>query len=351
MLFYGGCHAQVLQRVFRDHGTVPDARYDCVVNFRLIGAGRPFPLAQALACDAVVLSPILSQKDYLTADLVPRLREGGVRVVTYPWLQWQGYFPLVRKAPFLGLECWHHARLPPEVWAAPPDEWPSRAMAHLADPALLEENLARTTQALQRSETQGGCDVRVSEHILAHYRSRRLFMTPDHPSKALYEVVVRAVSAALGIGIHEDWYASAAEPQDEHRTPIPRTVSDALSLTFHDGDFFARPSPVARRLPQSGYWHLLQGTLAGGTLWQAQEKTWLKRRPVGGAKLGDDERQPVAAGQVVMLVDGRLAQGHHIGRLHWHAEPGGARHAVPPWPETCLNTKHWAPLQAPAALA
>lgn len=198
VLFYGGCHAQILQRIFREHGSVPGARYDCVVNFRLIESGQPFPLQQALACDAVVLSPILNRPGYLTADLVPVLRAGGVRVLSFPWLQWQGYFPLVRKAPFMGQSAWHHALLPPEVWEAPPQAMVNRVMEQLADPDLPQEHLARTTQVLRRNEELGECEIRVADHILAHHRQQRLFMTPDHPAKALYEVVAGAVSEALG---------------------------------------------------------------------------------------------------------------------------------------------------------
>ncbi len=74
---------------------------------------------------------------------MPRLREGGVRLAACPWSQWRSYFPRVRRAPFPDLACWHQPRLPPEVWAAPPDERVGRALGHLADPALPEENLAR----------------------------------------------------------------------------------------------------------------------------------------------------------------------------------------------------------------
>src|SRR3569623_1621761 len=105
VLFYGGCHSTVLRALFARHAAA-EHEFEAIENYKIIAAGEPFPYERAATFDAVVYSPIRNKDDWNTSLLAERL-PSTVKLLSFPRLQWNGYFTNVKKmAP----------NLPPHTW-------------------------------------------------------------------------------------------------------------------------------------------------------------------------------------------------------------------------------------------
>lgn len=246
VLFYGGCHAQVLHQMF-DAFAVGEHEYRHLINFALIASGEPFPYDTLPRFDWVVFSPIMHQPGYNTADLPERCRNLGVRTASYPWLQWNGYFPGVAKgvSPLAGDE-WFYPRLSEQARRATSlpafedqvyDGFRAAAAGEPDSAGWASDALAETSGRLAQHERQSAVDLPVSQFIEAAWRQVRLFLTPDHPSIALYRVVAAAVADHLGIPLDRSLAYTAWEPQAAPQTPILPAVHHHLGLRFRGGDY------------------------------------------------------------------------------------------------------------------
>ena len=344
VLFYGGCHAQTLQRIFREYGTEPGMEYDLVVNFQIIAAGKPFPMHRIPRCRAVVMSPVLNKPGYNTDRILEACRAAGVQTVVYPWIEWHGYHPYAVKRIFMGGKHWVH-RIPAAPGLQAGEDFERALSLALSDHQQVQDLLQRTTQALRQNEARGGCTVPLSEFILDNHRTQRLFLTPDHAAQPLYRHLVAEVSRQIGIGIHPDYYASALEPQRGKQMPILPEVAQALKLNFMDGDFITTEGLLAgRTVHRSEYLELLGGALLGRGLWRASTGTRLKRRPVLSAALAPDECVELCEGDLLHVAHPATADGHLQVRPVWAHRPGSGRVSLPAWDSGYLYAQHWAPL-------
>ncbi|RYE40651.1 MAG: hypothetical protein EOP24_40055 [Hyphomicrobiales bacterium] len=189
--------------------------------------------------DAVVYSPIRNKGEWNTSHLEERCRQLGIKTVTYPWLQWNGYFTNVAKPE----------NLPPHLWC----------LAGLID--LLEEG-ASLEQLLHEAEDgarfkdaagpysdysfselrkhEADIDIKISGFIEQEFRNQRLFLTPDHPTSAMYAWVCTQIADRLGVGIAFD-----VGPAQLHKDvyPILPSIAAALGLNFSSTEFaIERPS-------------------------------------------------------------------------------------------------------------
>ena len=246
VLFYGGCHAQVLRRIFREFAD-GNHEYHELINFVRIAAGEPFPYEMLPGFDWVVFSPIVNQPGYNTASLPEHCRGLGVRTLSFPWLQWSGYFPGIAKgASPLGCDEWHYPHLAEQARRAASleaferqvyDGWRDAAEGEPDSAGWVRGALAETSDRLARRERECGIDLPVSQFIDATWRRVRLFLTPDHPSIALYRVVAAGIAERLGIALDRSLAYTAWEPQAAPQTPILPSVHHHLGLPFTGGDY------------------------------------------------------------------------------------------------------------------
>jgi hypothetical protein len=235
VLFYGGCHAAALRKIFDRYA--PEIEHvDHLTNFRLIQAKAPFPYSSLNRFDWVVFNPILNKQDYNTTNLREYCRGHGIRCISYPWLQWGGYFPGVTKTPPPWYSGWWISGL--DVVAEKAGSFDAFCDAVLHGNALAEDALSRldaTTTFLRRLESHA--DLSVVPFILDNFRDQRLFLTPDHANTALYKHLVWQIADALSCRIDESFYHSTREVQEGITMPILPSVGRALGLKFPAGDF------------------------------------------------------------------------------------------------------------------
>lgn len=228
VLFYGGCHAVALCNLFRRHAKGTH-QFEAIENYKIIEAGTPFPYDEAASFDAVAYSPIVNKGDWNTIHLQSQL-EGKTKLIRFPWLQWNGYFPDVV-----------HVDAEPHSWGFRPImreiKWIStpETILRLSTDGL--ESNARAyfeeaTEELRKKET--GADAKILDFILANYQAKRLFLTPDHPTRTLYAEVARQIGALLDIAI-----TVPARGRELHidKLPILPAVAKGLGLLWEDSTY------------------------------------------------------------------------------------------------------------------
>jgi hypothetical protein len=265
ILFYGGCHASALRRIFEEFGKdVEEVAH--LTNFRLIRDRIAVPYEDFTKFDWVIFNPILNKEAYNTSHLEDFLKTHGVKFLKYPWLQWEGYFPKFEKAIFPWYTGWWPANL--DALPGAGDDFDRFREAVFAGDALIEqaqEHLEMTNRFLRRLEAN--VDLPVSDYVLANYRQRRLFRTPDHPATPLYQHLVRMIESATGCRVDESFYETAQEVQQGLQLPILPYVARALGLEFRSGDFEAVSLTGSGTIPL-GEWlkmHFYKGDLTFAT--------------------------------------------------------------------------------------
>lgn len=238
VLFYGGCHALVLHKVFQKF-TDKDVASDYLINFHLIDRQERFPYETLGNYDAIVFSPIINQGQWNTTNLLKECVNIRLRTIVFPWLQWNGYFPGARKDETSGRNGgWKYDSLltASDKHTTFDTYYQSILDGHI-DKTDINEHQEICSKVLETKEIDAGADIRVSKFISDNYARKRLFLTPDHPTTALYKFVVREISQLLDINIDRSFYLSGNELQAGLRLPILPHVKSALKLGFCDLDY------------------------------------------------------------------------------------------------------------------
>jgi hypothetical protein len=229
VLFYGGCHATALRELFK-WSAVGSHQFSSLLNYELINSGTPFPYDTLPSYDWVVFSPVRNKGEWNTDLLKARCDELRIPTVSFPWLQWNGYFPDVGDAD-----------RPPHRWTYKRLVQMAKAGATLADirSVALDPNgldpLGYPEYATSTLEShEGGLDICISEFIRANFRERRLFWTPDHPTLVLYGFVQTQIAERLGLMLNV--FARHEEPHADMLTILPGVVS-ALGLRFQGEEY------------------------------------------------------------------------------------------------------------------
>jgi hypothetical protein len=240
ILFYGGCHASALARVFRRYGRNATL-VEHLTNFTLIRKKQPVPYDKISHFDWVVFSPIMNKAQWNTSHLEEFCRTKGVRYLKYPWLQWNGYFPGVARSNMPWYAGWIHGKLAQEAPGFTDFDTFREYVVHgdaLASDA--EENLRTTTRELRNREAAALIDFPIADFVEQKYRDRRLFLIPDHPSSELYKYLVPLMAERIGVSIDESFLLSDAQVQAGVQMPILPGVARSLKLNFGGTDFSHR---------------------------------------------------------------------------------------------------------------
>lgn len=317
VLFYGGCHAQVMTRLFRAYCGNPAHSFELLVNFKLIESGQPFPYEHAKTFDVVVFSPI-NRAGYGTKDLLPFLDEHKIRHISYPWLAWHGYFPNVGLGNTVaGARQWFYPKL--LALAAEFTDLAAFTRAVLtSDKAMqplrdgLPPSLTSTTRIMKAHEQDHDVDIIASEFILDNYRHTRLFMSPDHPTMPLYRHVAGQVSDRLGIPLGGDFRFTGTDPQQDVKIPILPFVYEDLDLHFRDSEYrhevifgMNRSFPLTEYLShvfsQAHRWPVLRAT----------ERTVLKAIKEKSWNLPSEQKRSIKSGDI-LVTRGMQDAGDHL---------------------------------------
>lgn len=235
VLFYGGCHAAALSRVFGRYSNSLE-RVDHLFNFDLIRKQAAVPYDYICSFDRVIFSPIRNKGDYNTSYLECFLKSQGIPFLKYPWLQWEGYFPGTVRSPYSWFVGWWPSSLESLVEKCnSKQEFLDSVYSGLALLDSISSNFERTTARLIAGERD--CDIKISDMILSNYQSKRLFLTNDHAGLELYKYIVAEIAGWLCAFVDPAFYNSNTEVQRGIQLPILPSVSKALGIQFPGGDF------------------------------------------------------------------------------------------------------------------
>lgn len=245
LLAYGGCHALVIKRLIDELGPPGRHSVDLLINFQMIARGEPFPFERIGAYDALVYSPVENKGAHNTSHVDEACAALGVQAVRFPWLEWHGYAPGADKDLFWGNVGWFYPGLIEHARHFSSFEAFARsALREFPSDEQVAALVAYSTGKLVDQERRVGCEVPVSDFILAGFRERRMFSIPDHPTLHLYRFLMDGIERVLGTRLIATWPSDLPEPQPEASTPILPRVAESLRLSFADATWRCDTQPV-----------------------------------------------------------------------------------------------------------
>jgi hypothetical protein len=338
LLIYGGCHADVFRSILQRYVTAPRLSVEAIINFQIIRRGEPFPYDQLGRFDAVIYTPVANKGQWNTSHVVEACQRLGIRTFCLPWLEWRGTFPTAVKKSQTFLDGWHYPVLYEKA-----REFPSLdAFVEAAcDGDLLAEEaragLGATTGALRAQEEAHAADIRVSDLVLERYRQTRLFMTPDHPARALYWPLAEGIAKLLELRLDPSFASASWEPQGQSRLPILPSVGRALGLEYTDSGFRQAGFSRGRRFTLRQYLAFYYHSNARCFQWLAKAPTAIKHQPVLSTKLAPEEVSRCSEGEeIIAELLATLPDGHQKIRLCLRDG-----HPQPPEQIRYIYAPHW----------
>lgn len=290
-----------MHQAFARHCREPDFSCASLINYQLIDSAKDFPYDILQNYDAVVYSPILNKGVFNTSFLEERCDALGIKRVSYPWLQWGGYYPGAEKRPHVD---WAYAdliraRRGHSSFAGFKD-W---ALSQWLSADEIRARFEQTTRHLREHEERSGTDVRVCDFIMDTHRARQLFVTPDHPSVELYRYVFKEICDRLGVALDPAFNALTAQFHDEHLLPILPMTAEALGLEFVAGDY-SLESKLGRRV--YSYTEMLE------IFYYAEEGVEMLSPEFGGSLVGQGGEAAIAAKQIMFARPVKAGQRYTI---------------------------------------
>ena len=203
----GNCQAQILEGLFTAGS--PGFAVQCLPpNYTLTEAMADSTLALLDTCDLVLAQRVAA--DFHLPGLRPAAMRDrlGPRVLTWPNIYFDGYFPGVR---YLYLEGWHkvgsplgeyHLQVVMDCFRR--GETAAAATAALCGPLALgaeADPFEASFAALQAREQ--GLDVRISDFLRAQVLAQPCCFTPNHPRRFVLVEMCRRLAAAAGLPFAE----------------------------------------------------------------------------------------------------------------------------------------------------
>lgn len=232
--FYGGCHSEIICRIFVKFSKLKEKDCKYFKNYELIAEGFPINSKTFEQFDTIVMSPIFNHGEYNTDILVEDLKRNGKKVVIYPWLQWNGYFPnITPRAKCYGSSRWRYEPLNQAAIDCPEITHLSNVFNETMHWQNAIDNSELSLGHLRHFEELGNADIRISQYIVENYKKVRLFCTPDHPSNILYAEVAKRIAALIGVDLDIEALDAEDYPfQPELNLPISPAVKEIMGLEF-----------------------------------------------------------------------------------------------------------------------
>ncbi len=229
----GNCQAQILEGLFTVGS--PGVAVQCLPpNYTLTEAMADSTLAVLDSCDLVLAQRVA--EDFPLPWLRPSALRArlGRRMVTWPNIYFDGYFPGVR---YLYLEGWHkvgsplgeyHLQVVMDCFQR--GETAASATAALCGPAALgpeADPVAASLAALQAREQ--GLDVRISDYLGAQVLAQPCCFTPNHPRRFVLVEMCRRLAGAGGFRFAEP---NGAQELDSIQIPPWPAITQRHHLGF-----------------------------------------------------------------------------------------------------------------------
>ncbi len=237
ILFYGGCHASAFRRIAEQFSSGTH-QFDHLTNYSMIQRGEPFPFEFAAGFDLIIFSPIMNKGDWNTDRLETFCAKIGIPFIKFPWIQWEGYFPGMKKLNLGWHAGWWNVALKEE--ATKYENFDLFYQAVLEGDVLANEakdNLNKTTNTLRLREQESEVLISISDFITDNYQAERLMLTPDHASTSIYKHIFRQIEDIVGKVVDPGFYHTAMQIQHGLESPILPSVARALDLRFAGSDY------------------------------------------------------------------------------------------------------------------
>jgi hypothetical protein len=263
---YGGCHATVISDFL---GYIGFSNTETSTNYQLISEGNPIkPEVFLDQVDLFIFSPVLNKPGFNTEPLEKYAISNGIKTISYPWLQWNGYHPYMsidrsNNDGLISNYTWYFHRLLREL-ASEHKTFASflEAAQSFRPSESAEIHLMQTTEMLRQAELD--TDIKVSDFILKHYHNTLLFHWPAHPTNYLYAYFLSELIQLitdLGISLStridiQSYLNKKGEIHPDSSIPILGHVKEDLGLTVGNEIFMFWPLFGKRKFNLEDYFRL-----------------------------------------------------------------------------------------------
>lgn len=241
ILIYAGCHGKIISDFLSLDKNI---NISFIQNWEYIRDGIPFPLSELKKCDVFIYSPIYNKDNYNTDKILNEISDFHIKSISFPWLQWNGYFPFYKQHGGLisnnSYQWWYCSFL--KELALKTSSFQDFCYKSLSDDLIDHETIKNlANDSLNRLSTEGEsdslCCFNLSNLIRSSYTEEQLFLIPDHPSNLIYQKIFYILAHILNIKLSEDHYKFINQSNLFHsdsRVPILPCVSKALNLKFEN---------------------------------------------------------------------------------------------------------------------
>lgn len=298
ILFYGGCHAQVLSQIFNVYSNT-HIKAEFLINFKLMDKNEDFPYQSLHQYDVVLFTPIRRER-YATTELVSYCQKHNIDCISFPWLQWNGYFPHISKRSSINrLGEWEYGGLTSSI--DPKVDLPLFKELFLQNgeaPENIRHWANKCISILQQKEIEDNVDVKISDIIADQHQKRRLFLTPDHPTSYFYSILVPRLAKILQLDMDDSLLNTTYEFHPELKIPILPATAKALGLDFADTECFNKYKSL---LPISfqEYLKIEYYSCGGRNMLKCTNETLGKYSPVAGATLSIEDKYEFRLGDII----------------------------------------------------
>ena len=237
LVIYGGCHSNHIAS-FIERLAQNDIEIETIINFQLIQSGAAFPLASIESADGFICSPVNNKPGYNTNKIIEYCIQKGVKFYIYPWLRFDGYFPLIKRV----MSGWRYMLITKQIDHLFDEEdldSQRQKISHFLNDKLtsdyIQSHFNESLNELVRREKAAKSDFNLSSIIQNSSSGKPLFFTPEHASNVVYEQIALSIINKFGLEANnisiKNNPTQIREVQSLYRVPIFKQVSKHLGIS------------------------------------------------------------------------------------------------------------------------
>ena len=237
LIIYGGCHANHLAN-FIKRLAKHEITIETIINFQLIQSNQSFPYDKIKDIDGFICSPVINKPGYNTKQIIEHCRRKGIATYIYPWLRFDGYFPLIKRVT----NGWRYAlatkqfdHLFDQEDLTSQRQKISEYLQKKLTSEYIQGHVEKSINELKKREKAANSDFTLSNYIQSTSSRKPLFFTPEHASNAVYKQIALSIMNKFKIeekSINEsNDMAQIDEVQSFYRVPIFRQVAEHLGIS------------------------------------------------------------------------------------------------------------------------
>ena len=236
LIIYGGCHANHLagfiKRLAKD-----EVEIETLINFQLIQSGEAFPLERLGGTNGFICSPVNNKPGFNTKEIIEYCEKKGIMTYTYPWLRFDGYFPLIKRV----MNGWRYI-----FTAEKGDIFDDKCLASQRQKInkylqikltseYIQTHIDESLNELRRREKAAKSDFKLSSYVQQCSSDKPLFFTPEHASNAVYEQIALSILHKFGLDTKQitsdNILSEVDEVQSLYRVPIFEQVAKHFGVS------------------------------------------------------------------------------------------------------------------------